>query len=171
MKEKDSSITRRNTKKILNNSYKNGDNLKATEEYEFTRALVVDSVGAETYMKIDYDYDSILYEDMVTYANELIDSNEFLKNLLSMDLLSPEDADKRKFTSDELNKAFYIIEEHLENKNMEFFKISYAFQIICNLFSISHAILFDILDYENKKAVLIGLSKETGLDITRHEFN
>ena len=56
MEEKNQAVTsvRRNTKKILNNSYKNGDNLKSSEEYEFTRSLSVDMINAEQYMKVDY---------------------------------------------------------------------------------------------------------------------
>ena len=171
MEEKDSSVskTRRNTKKILNNSYKNGDNLKTSEEYEFNRTLSVDFINAEQYMNVNYDFDSILYQEMVDGVDGFIGTNDNIRLILSYGVSSPDDVNFRKYTKDEINTVFYSIYEFLHKKYTMFFKISYVFQIICNTLSITHASLFDSLDYENKKYVLIGITNEIGIDITKNK--
>lgn len=159
--------TRRNTKKILNNSYKNGDNLKSSEEYEFTRSLSVDYESAEQYMNVDFDFDSMMYQETVDFVNNLIDSDEQLNLIVSHGATSPDDVNFKKYTKDEMNIVFSSIYDAIFRKYNMFFKISYVFQIVCNILSVTHASLFDTLDYENKKCVLIGMSNELGVDITK----
>ena len=174
MEEKNQAVTsvRRNTKKILNNSYKNGDNLKSSEEYEFTRSLSVDMINAEQYMKVDYDVDSRLYHNMVETVNQFLDDepnpkNSEVKEILINSTLSPEDVNFRKYTKDEMNIVFETLYGLLYNKFSLFFKISYVFQIVCNVLSVTHSSLFDALEYENKKTVLVGISNELGMDVTK----
>lgn len=168
-------MDRRNNDKIRNNSYKNADNLKG-EDYEFSSELQIDEIGVNVFMKDTYNFDSILYNNMIDSLSELISTNKRLDELTVFNWVNSSDVDddvsiikskeNRKYSKDELNEVFEIIYNHFKrDKNIrEFLKISYIFDIVCNITQTAHSSLFDVLDYYNKILILSEFSNEFGSD-------
>lgn len=163
-------MERKNTGKILNNSYKNADNLKG-DEYEFSSVISVDIVGVDTFMKDSYDFDTILYNKMVDYVYEFIENNENIKSLTQFEWVNQgtkNSKESRNYSKEELNEIFYLLFEHLHNNKefKKFLKMSYIFDIIAKITQVNHSNLFDSLDYENKTLVLTKFSDELDNDFT-----
>ena len=159
-------MERKNNGKILNNSYKNGDNLKG-EDFEFTSALTVDDVGVSIFMKDTYNFDSIMYTRLVEEVHQLSKSNNRLDELTTFEHFDDKE-ENRKYTKDELNEVFEIIYNHFSEDSSlkEFLRISYIFDIISNITKTEHRILFDSLNYENTSIVIVDFSLEFDDDIT-----
>ena len=149
----------KNNEKILNNSYKNGDNLKG-DDYEFDNKLVADEDYMSVYMKDTCDIDSSEYEKMSQEIDTFIQENEKYKQLT--------DTDDTKYTKEEINELFSLVYYHfLSNKDLKrFMRIAYMFDILCVTTNIKHSNMFDLLSFENKKIVINNLVGDSNEDIT-----
>ena len=150
----------KNNEKILNNSYKNGDNLKG-DDYEFDNKLVADEDYMSMYMKDTCDIDSAEYNKIVQEIDKFILSNDKYKALT--------DSDDTKYSKDELNELFSLVySQFLSNRDLKkFIRIAYIFDVICTITNIKHSNMFDLLSYENKKIVISNFVNESNEDIIR----
>ena len=140
--------------KIFNNSYHHGEKLKG-DDYEFSHGLQVDGGYASRFLGDIYKVDdSMTYKLVQQEILKLLDTNEQLMEILK-------DTKKKKFNKEKINLIFKIIYEHILNnlnKN-KFMDIIYIFDHISNISGLKYNNLFDLLEFEYKKLLIIELDK------------
>lgn len=151
-------VNPRKRNKIINNTYKSGENLKG-DDYAFDRELKVDSGYATTNLGHIYDVENNMVsrkvqEEIVV----LLAINQELAEMLS-------DAKPKKFNKEKINRMFKIIYEHFERKPSakQFSNLVYIFDNVSNLSGLKYASLYDLLDNEYKQLILLELDKTHGI--------
>lgn len=153
-------MTRKNSKKILNNSYRTNDNLKG-DEYEFSNKISVDESSVSVFMKDTCGIDGINYYDIINIINGIIDRDDIIRELCARD--------NSKYTDVEVNHCFSYIygNMYLDAGNVKLSNMAYVFDIISNVLSMQHDVLFGMLSYDNKATVISEFITESGIDITK----
>lgn len=140
--------------KIIDNSYKNGDNLKG-DDYRFETEIRVDPTYAASNLSHIYDTEnSMLYRKVQDEVLALIDMNKELAEMLS-------DAKPKKFNREKVNRMFEIIHEYFENNRgiREFGNLIYIFDNVSNLSGLKYSSLYDLLDQKYQQMLLLELNK------------
>lgn len=138
--------------KILNNSYRSGDNLKG-DSYKFDKEVRVERGYASNNLGHIYDPEnSMTYQKIRTEVLRLLDTNKELIDMLS-------DEKPKKFNREKVNRMFKIICEHFEKnpKIRQFMNVIYIFDNVSNLSGLRYSSLYDLLDGEYKQMLLIEL--------------
>lgn len=152
--------------KIFNNSYTHGDALKG-DKYEFNVKIRVDDNYALSFMNDIYQAeDGISFKMVQDEIIRLLDTNAELNEML-------DSAKKKKFNKSKINKLFKFIYDHFENKPevKSFSNSIYIFDHISNISGLKYKNLFDLLDYEYKKILILELDKQYNILKNSANFN
>lgn len=146
----------RKQNKIINNSYKNGTNLKG-DEYRFDASLKVDATYADMYLDDIYEMEKYIARQRVQEAvMAFVDNTPVLKDMCSM-----EGEETKKFNREKINLMFGMICKHFEdNADIRTYKnVIYIFDNISYLSKLRYHNLFDMLDDDYKQKLIIELDK------------
>lgn len=144
--------------KIFNNSYYNGDKLKDSEEYEFSKKISVSSDYSDTYLKDLYDYEEQLESKFILdIIFEFLQKDEVLSKYLENISTS-----KIKFSKEDINIIFNRTHDVLDvtSHGISFYSPIYILEAISSLASIDYKKIFDSLDTEVQEILLLELNKK-----------
>ena len=151
--------------KIFNNSYYHGDKLKG-DEYSIKTGLAVDGEYASRYLQDIYNLDEHINQKKTQETIiDLIESNAEIIEMLS--------DTQKKFNKDNINRLFKIILDHF-NADLEvrhFMDVIHVFDMISNISGLRYANLFDMLEYEYKKLLILDLDKKYDILSDYNVFN
>lgn len=144
--------------KIFNNSYYNGDKLRDSEEYEFSKKISVSSDYSDNYLKDLYDYEEQLESKFILdIIFEFLQKDEVLSKYTS-DLTT----NKIKFSKEDINLIFNRTHEMLDatSYGISFYSPIYILEAISSLASIDYKKIFDSLETEIQEILLVELNKK-----------
>lgn len=135
--------------KIINNSYRSGENLKG-DEYKFDSQLKVDA----SYMPSSDLENNMVYDRVQEEILLLMENNQELRDMI-------DDEKPKKFNREKANRMFKLILSHFVGKHdlMKFANVIYIFDNVSNLSGLKYASLYDLLDTEYKQMLLVELDK------------
>ena len=157
----------RKQNKIINNSYKNGTNLKG-DEYKFESALKVDATYAGTYLDDVYDIEKYIVERRVQEeVMRYVSDTPMLSEMCSMN-----DEETKKFNKEKINLMFGMICRHFEASQdiCRFYNIIYIFDNVSYLSGLRYHNLFDMLEDDHKQKLIIELDRTHGI-LRSHKKN
>lgn len=149
--------------KIFNNSYYNGDKLRDSDEYEFSKKISVSSDYSDNYLKDLYDYEEQLESSFIL---DII--FDFLKTDLVLSKYVSEITDKNssvakiRFSKEDINLIFNRVHENLDvtNKGITFYSPIYILEAISSISSMEYKKIFDSLETEIQEILIIELNKK-----------
>lgn len=148
--------------KIFNNSYYNGDNLKDSEEYEFSKKISISSDYSDNYLRDLYDYEEQLESKFILdIIFNFLKNDEVLSKYVS-DLATTGSVWKVKFSKDDINLIFTRVHENLDvaSYGISFYSPIYIIEAISSISSMEYKKIFDSLDTEIQEILLIELNKK-----------
>ena len=152
--------------KIINNTYRRGDNLKG-DDYVFEKEMKVEAGYASDNLGHIYDVENnMIYRKVQEEIMQLLESNENLREMLN-------DTKKKKFNREKVNCIFKLIYSHFERNTSakQFSNLIYIFDNVANLSGLKYTSLYDLLDGEYKQMLLIELDKSFGILKTSGKAN
>lgn len=164
--ERTQGVNHKKRNKIINNSYKSGDNLKG-DEYRFGTELKVDVGYASANLGHIYDVENhMIFKKVQDEIMDLMDTNVELQEMLS-------DAKPKKFNREKVNRMFKIIYDHFQAKPAarQYMNLIYIFDNVSNLSGLKYASLYDLLDGEYKQRILVELDKHHNILKTSGKSN
>ena len=167
--DKQSTLSPRKRNKIINNSYKSGDNLKG-DDYRFDTVLKVESGYASSNLGHIYDVENnMIYKKVQNEIIGLIGVNAELQKMLddatprkSDDVKKSSDVKPKKFNREKINRMFRLINAHFEKTpaTLQFSNLIYIFDNVSNLSGLKYASLYELLDGDLKQRLLLELDKK-----------
>ena len=148
--------------KIFNNSYYNGDKLKDSDEYEFSKKISVSSDYSDNYLKDLYDYEEQLEAKFILdIIFEFLQKDEVLSRY-TIELTQDQSISKIKFSKDDLNLIFNRVHESLDlaNQGINFYSPIYILEAISSISSMEYKKIFDALDTEIQEILILELNKK-----------
>jgi hypothetical protein len=148
--------------KIFNNSYYNGDKLKDSEEYEFSKKISVSSDYSDNYLKDLYDYEEQLESKFILdIIFEFLQKDEVLSRY-TIELTQDPAISKIKFSKEDLNLIFNRVHENLDiaNRGINFYSPIYILEAISSISSMEYKKIFDSLDTEIQEILVLELNKK-----------
>lgn len=148
--------------KIFNNSYYNGDKLKDSEEYEFSKKISVSSDYSDNYLKDLYDYEEQLESKFILdIIFEFLQKDELLSKY-TIELTRDPSISKIKFSKEDINLIFTRIHENLDlaNHGISFYSPIYILEAISSISSMEYKKIFDSLDTEIQEILVLELNKK-----------
>lgn len=149
--------------KIFNNSYYNGDKLRDSEEYEFSKKISVSTDYSDNYLKDLYDYEEQLESAFILdIIFDFIKKDEVLSKYV-MDLTDENSSiSKIRFSKEDINLIFNRIHENLDvtNKGVAFYSPIYILEAISSISSMEYKKIFDSLETEIQEILIIELNKK-----------
>lgn len=149
-----SGLSPKKRNKIINSTYKSGENLKGND-YHFESEIKVEAGYASTHLGHIYDVDNNMVSRKVQEEIMLlIGMNEELRDML-------DEENPKKFNREKVNRMFKLIYEHFERKPdaRTFSNLVQIFDNVANLSKLKYASLYDLLDGEYKQMLLVELDK------------
>ncbi|CAB4159055.1 hypothetical protein UFOVP699_58 [uncultured Caudovirales phage] len=148
--------------KIFNNSYYNGDKLKDSEEYEFSRKISVSSDYSDSYLKDLYDYEEQLESKFILdIIFEFLQKDPELSKYVKS--ISEETGTaKVKFSKEDINIVFNRVHENLDaaSHGISFYSPIYIIEAISSITSLEYKKIFDSLETDTQEMLLIELNKK-----------
>jgi hypothetical protein len=148
--------------KIFNNSYYNGDKLKDSEEYEFSKKISVSSDYSDSYLKDLYDYEEQLESKFILdvifdFLQTDAELSKYVKPISNKDGIS-----KVKLSREDINIVFNRIHENLDAAahGISFYSPIYILEAISSVASIEYKKIFDSLETDIQEMLLIELNKK-----------
>ena len=151
--------------KIFNNSYYNGDKLKDSEEYEFSKKISVSSDYSDTYLKDLYDYEEQLESKFILdIIFEFLQKDEVLSKYLENISTS-----KIKFSKEDINIIFNRTHDVLDvtSHGISFYSPIYVLEAISSILNINsgdpvkdYRKIFDCLEVEIQEELILELNKK-----------
>jgi hypothetical protein len=144
--------------KIFNNSYYNGDKLKDSEQYEFSKKISVSSDYSDNYLKDLYDYEDQLESKFILdIIFDFLQTDELLSTYTKTITTS-----KIKFSKEDINFIFNRIHNSLDltQHNISFYNPIYILEAISSIASLEYKKIFDSLDTDIQETLLIELDKK-----------
>lgn len=148
--------------KIFNNSYYNGDNLKDSGEYEFSKKISISSDYSDNYLKDLYDYEEQLESKFILdIIFEFLQKDELLCGYVK-DFTSEKSASKVKFSKEDINIIFNRVHEKLDvtTYGISFYSPIYILEAISSIASIEYKKIFDSLETDTQEILLVELNKK-----------
>jgi hypothetical protein len=148
--------------KIFNNSYYNGDKLKDSDEYEFSKKISVSSDYSDNYLKDLYDYEEQLESKFILdIIFEFLQKDEVLSKY-TIDLTEDPTVSKIKFSKEDINLIFTRVHENLDlaNHGITFYSPIYILEAISSISSMEYKKIFDSLETEIQEILLLELNKK-----------
>jgi hypothetical protein len=148
--------------KIFNNSYYNGDKLKDSEEYEFSKKISVSTDYSDNYLKDLYDYEEQLEAKFILdIIFEFLQKDEVLSKY-TIELTEDPSVSKIKFSKEDINLIFNRVHENLDlaNHGISFYSPIYILEAISSISSMEYKKIFDSLDTEIQEILILELNKK-----------
>lgn len=148
--------------KIFNNSYYNGDKLKDSEEYEFSKKITVSSDYSDNYLKDLYDYEEQLESKFILdIIFEFLQKDLILSKYIA-DLTENTTISKVKVSKEDINIIFNRIHEKLDvtTYGISFYSPIYILEAISSVASMEYKKIFDALDTDIQEILLLELNKK-----------
>lgn len=148
--------------KIFNNSYYNGDKLKDSEEYEFSKKISVSTDYSDNYLKDLYDYEEQLEAKFILdIIFEFLQKDEVLSKY-TIELTEDPAVSKIKFSKEDINLIFNRVHENLDlaNHGISFYSPIYILEAISSISSMEYKKIFDSLDTEIQEILILELNKK-----------
>jgi len=148
--------------KIFNNSYYNGDKLKDSEDYEFSKKISVSADYSDNYLKDLYDYeeqlDSKFILDMIF---DFLKTDEVLSKYVT-NLTSDSSVSKVKFSKEDINLLFNRVHENIDlaNQGIAFYSPIYILEVISSISSMEYKKIFDSLETDVQEILILELNKK-----------
>jgi hypothetical protein len=149
--------------KIFNNSYYNGDKLRDSEEYEFSKKISVSSDYSDNYLKDLYDYEEQLESSFILdIIFDFLKTDEVLNKYVSELTDENSSVAKIRFSKDDINLIFNRVHENLDvtNKGITFYSPIYILEAISSISSMEYKKIFDSLETEIQEILIIELNKK-----------
>jgi hypothetical protein len=148
--------------KIFNNSYYNGDKLKDSDEYEFSKKISVASDYSDNYLKDLYDYEEQLESKFILDAIfDLFQTDEILLTYTSA-LSKDKNLPKVKLSKEDINLIFNTVHENLDlaAHGISFYSPIYILEAISSISSMEYKKIFDALETDTQEILIIELNKK-----------
>lgn len=148
--------------KIFNNSYYNGDKLKDSEEYEFSKKISVSTDYSDNYLKDLYDYEEQLESKFILdIIFEFLQKDEVLSKY-TIELTEDPSVSKIKFSKEDINLIFNRVHENLDpaNHGISFYSPIYILEAISSISSMEYKKIFDSLDTDVQEILILELNKK-----------
>jgi hypothetical protein len=148
--------------KIFNNSYYNGDNLKDSDEYEFSKKISISSDYSDNYLKDLYDYEEQLESKFILdIIFEFLQKDDQLSNFVA-DLTLDNSVSKVKFSKEDINIIFNRVHEKLDvtTYGISFYSPIYILEAISSISSMEYKKIFDSLETDIQEILLVELNKK-----------
>jgi hypothetical protein len=148
--------------KIFNNSYYNGDKLRDSDEYEFSKKITVSSDYSDNYLKDLYDYEEQLESKFILdIIFDFLQKDKVLSKY-RIDVTVEVPVAKIKFSKEDINLIFNRVHENLDiaNHGINFYSPIYILEAISSISSMEYKKIFDSLDTEVQEILLIELNKK-----------
>ena len=148
--------------KIFNNSYYNGDKLKDSEEYEFSKKITVSSDYSDNYLKDLYDYEEQLESKFILdIIFEFLQKDVVLSKYTS-DFTTNTSISKVKVSKDDINIIFNRIHDKLDvtTYGISFYSPIYILEAISSVSSMEYKKIFDALETDTQELLLLELNKK-----------
>ena len=148
--------------KIFNNSYYNGDKLKDSDEYEFSKKIVVSSDYSDNYLKDLYDYEEQLEAKFILdVIFEFLQNDEVLSRY-TIDLTTNPSVSKIKFSKEDINLIFNRVHENLDpaSHGISFYSPIYILEVISSISSMEYKKIFDSLETDTQEILILELNKK-----------
>jgi hypothetical protein len=149
--------------KIFNNSYYNGDKLRDSDEYEFSKKISVSSDYSDNYLKDLYDYEEQLESSFILdIIFDFLKTDEVLNKYVSELTDENSSVAKIRFSKDDINLIFNRVHENLDvtNKGITFYSPIYILEAISSISSMEYKKIFDSLETEIQEILIIELNKK-----------
>lgn len=148
--------------KIFNNSYYNGDNLKDSDEYEFSKKISISSDYSDNYLKDLYDYEEQLESKFILdIIFEFLQKDEVLSKYVE-EITADNTTAKVKFSKEDINNIFNRVHEKLDvtTYGISFYSPIYILEAISSISSMEYKKIFDSMDTEIQEILLVELNKK-----------
>ena len=148
--------------KIFSNSYYNGDKLKDSDEYEFSKKIVVSSDYSDNYLKDLYDYEEQLEAKFILdVIFEFLQNDEVLSRY-TIDLTTNPSVSKIKFSKEDINLIFNRVHENLDpaSHGISFYSPIYILEVISSISSMEYKKIFDSLETDTQEILILELNKK-----------
>jgi hypothetical protein len=148
--------------KIFNNSYYNGDKLKDSDEYEFSKKIAVSSDYSDNYLKDLYDYEEQLEAKFILdVIFEFLQKDEVLSRY-TIDLTTNPSVSKIKFSKEDINLIFNRVHENLDpaSHGISFYSPIYILEVISSISSMEYKKIFDALETDTQEILILELNKK-----------
>jgi hypothetical protein len=149
--------------KIFNNSYYNGDKLRDSEEYEFSKKISVSSDYSDNYLRDLYDYEEQLDSKFILdLIFDFLQKDKVLSKYISDLTDASSHIAKVKFSKEDINLIFNRVHEKLDiaNHGITFYSPIYILEAISSISSMEYRKIFDSLDTEIQEILLVELNKK-----------
>lgn len=149
--------------KIFNNSYYNGDKLRDSDEYEFSKKIAVSSDYSDNYLKDLYDYEEQLESSFILdIIFDFLQKDDILSKYIS-DLTDKDSSiAKIRFSKEDINLIFNRVHENLDvtNRGVSFYSPIYILEAISSISSMEYKKIFDSLETEVQEILILELNKK-----------
>lgn len=148
--------------KIFNNRYNTGDGLTDSDDYEFSRKIVVSQDYSDNYLKDVYEYESELETKFVLDSIfNFIQSDPAISKILTKAESTSFPA-KSKLAKDEINFIFNQVNQNLDLSPgvVMFYNPIYILEVISAISSIEYKKIFDALETDTQELLLLELNKK-----------
>ena len=148
--------------KIFNNGYYNGDKLKDSDEYEFSKKITVSSDYSDNYLKDLYDYEEQLESRVILdVIFEFLQKDDVLSQY-TIDLTTNPSVSKIKFSKEDINLIFNRVHENLDpaSHGISFYSPIYILEVISSISSMEYKKIFDALDTDVQEILILELNKK-----------
>jgi hypothetical protein len=149
--------------KIFNNSYYNGDKLRDSDEYEFSKKISVSSDYSDNYLKDLYDYEEQLESSFILdIIFDFLKTDDVLSKYVSELTDKNSSVAKIRFSKEDINLIFNRVHENLDvtNKGITFYSPIYILEAISSISSMEYKKIFDSLETEIQEILIIELNKK-----------
>jgi hypothetical protein len=158
--------------KVFNNSYYNGDNLKDSAEYEFSKKISISHDYSDAYLKDIYDYEEELESKFILdVIFEFIKKDSIISEYADR-ITSDPAVSKIKFSKEEINLIFNRVHDNLDitSYGIRFYSPIYILEVISSLSSLEYKKIFDLLDTDTQQLLVVELNKKYKfLDCKQHK--
>jgi hypothetical protein len=148
--------------KIFNNSYYNGDKLRDSDEYEFSKKISVSADYSDNYLKDLYDYEEQLESKFILdVIFEFLQKDEVLKKYVST-ITEDRSVAKIKFSKEDINLIFSRVHENLDpaSHGISFYSPIYILEAISSISSMEYKKIFDSLETDIQEILILELNKK-----------
>lgn len=158
--------------KVFNNSYYNGDNLKDSADYEFSKKISIAPDYSDAYLKDIYDYEEELESKFILDVIFQFIKNDTHISQYADKITNNPHVSKIKFSKDEINLIFNRIHDNLDitSYGIRFYSPIYILEVISSMSSLEYKKIFDLLDTDIQQLLVVELNKKYKfLDCKQHK--
>jgi hypothetical protein len=148
--------------KIFNNSYYNGEKLKDSDEYEFSKKISVASDYSDNYLKDLYDYEEQLDSKFILDIIFDFFQNDEILSEYTKGFIQEGSTARIKFSKENINFIFNRVHDNLDanSHGISFYSPIYIIEAISSISSMEYKKIFDSLETETQEMLIIELNKK-----------